>query len=56
MVECPELNTFESGEIDRILLVHGQNMESAGICRARHNALVNYLKGFRTVGDEEDGR
>ena len=56
MVECPELTTYETGEIERILTIHGQNMEKAGICRARHNALVNYLKGFRTINDDDKGQ
>jgi len=53
MTECLELNEFPSGEIEQIALVHGHNMETAGICAARHNALVKRLKELQK-SEEED--
>ncbi len=42
--ECSKLQEFASGALVEILLTHGHNMEDAGKCRARHNALVKRLK------------
>ena len=42
--QCPELASFDSGDIAGILVTHGRNAQTAGICRARHNALVKRLK------------
>lgn len=38
------MNDYASGDIEEIALVHGRNMTDAGICRARHNALVKRIK------------
>jgi len=44
MADCKEMQTYPSGDIQDIALVHAQNMEASGICRARHNALVKRLR------------
>ena len=44
MTDCKELSEYDSGNLETILLTHGHNMEAAGICRARHNALITKLK------------
>lgn len=42
--ECRPFEEYPSGDIEQILLIHGHNMQDAGLCRARHNALVAFIK------------
>lgn len=44
MVECKLLTEYSSGDIEIIAIQHGHNVLDASTCRARHNALVKYLK------------
>jgi len=52
MRECPELAEFSSGNIEEILLTSGHNAQDAGICRARHNALISRLKELMAAEEE----
>ena len=38
------MEEYPTGDIEQVLLIHGHNMEAAGICKQRHAALVKYLK------------
>lgn len=42
--QCPELTEYESGLLEEIARVHGQNAKKYGVCRVYHNALVERLK------------
>lgn len=44
--ECPEYRAATSSGIDALLEVYVDNMEAAGKCRARHNALVDLLNSI----------
>jgi hypothetical protein len=38
------MQEYPSGNIADIALIHAENMESSGICRVRHGAIVGRLK------------
>lgn len=40
------MSEYPTSDIATIALVHGENMEAAGICRQRHAALVDYLESY----------
>jgi len=44
MADCKALTEYVSGDIEKILVTHGHNVLDASTCRARHNALVKYLR------------
>ena len=44
MAECDDLDEYDSGDIESILRTHGHNMDKAGTCASRHNALVKRLR------------
>jgi hypothetical protein len=43
MIPCKDMQEYPSGDVEEIALVHAGNMELAGICRVRHNAVVKRL-------------
>jgi hypothetical protein len=38
------MKEYASGDVEEIALTHADNMEQAGLCRTRHNAVVDRLK------------
>jgi len=48
MQHCKDMKEYPSGDIGVIALTHAENMELAGLCRVRHNAMVDRLKELAT--------
>jgi len=44
MTHCKDMKEYTSGDIEVIAITHAENMGNAGVCRARHNAMVDRLK------------
>jgi len=44
---CAPLVPAKSGKLEDILQAHAENMERAGICITRHQAIVDRLEALR---------